>query len=248
MKITRTLLTAAALVTIANPANADLVSALGGQVVTDTDLNITWVANANLAATNTFGLATFVNLGTDAYGYESKIFPNGAMTWGGAQKWIGAMNAANYLGYSDWRLPTTSDTGAPGIQVSYNGTDGGYNNPATSELSHLFYTELGNKGIYSTTRIFQSDYGLVNTGPFTNFQANGYWSGTEYAPDAKNAWFFATRFGNQDISSKTNFMYALAVRSGNVAAPVPEPETYALLLAGLGLMGGIARRRKSGQA
>ncbi|GJI94559.1 hypothetical protein RugamoR57_12770 [Duganella caerulea] len=29
------------------------------------------------------------------------------------------------------------------------------------------------------------------------------------------------------------------------AAPVPEPETYAMLLAGLGLMGVVARRRKS---
>jgi hypothetical protein len=29
-------------------------------------------------------------------------------------------------------------------------------------------------------------------------------------------------------------------------APVPEPETYAMLLAGLGLMGVIARRRKAG--
>jgi len=26
--------------------------------------------------------------------------------------------------------------------------------------------------------------------------------------------------------------------------PVPEPETYAMLLAGLGLMGAVARRRK----
>ena len=29
------------------------------------------------------------------------------------------------------------------------------------------------------------------------------------------------------------------------AAPVPEPETYAMLLAGLALMGGIGRRRKN---
>jgi hypothetical protein len=31
-------------------------------------------------------------------------------------------------------------------------------------------------------------------------------------------------------------------------APVPEPETYAMLLFGLGLIGGIARRRKTNQA
>jgi hypothetical protein len=31
-------------------------------------------------------------------------------------------------------------------------------------------------------------------------------------------------------------------------APVPEPETYAMLLAGLGVMGAVVRRRKQKQA
>lgn len=34
----------------------------------------------------------------------------------------------------------------------------------------------------------------------------------------------------------------------NVVSAVPEPETYAMMLAGLGLMGAIARRRKAKQA
>ncbi|MCE9551092.1 MAG: DUF1566 domain-containing protein, partial [Betaproteobacteria bacterium] len=81
----------------ATTANATLVSALGGQVVNDTDLNITWLANANLADTQAFGV--------------SGINANGTMNWYTAKLWIAAMNTANYLGYKDWRLPTVTDTG-----------------------------------------------------------------------------------------------------------------------------------------
>jgi hypothetical protein len=35
----------------------------------------------------------------------------------------------------------------------------------------------------------------------------------------------------------------LTLATGLVAAPVPEPETYALLLSGLGVLGFVARRR-----
>jgi hypothetical protein len=38
--------------------------------------------------------------------------------------------------------------------------------------------------------------------------------------------------------------YAWPVRTGDVAAPIPEPETYAMMLAGLGLLGVMTRRRK----
>jgi hypothetical protein len=37
------------------------------------------------------------------------------------------------------------------------------------------------------------------------------------------------------------------IRVSAPVAAVPEPETYAMLLAGLGLMGAIARRRKAKQ-
>ena len=35
---------------------------------------------------------------------------------------------------------------------------------------------------------------------------------------------------------------------GAVAAPIPEPETYALLLAGLGMLGFMGRRRLNNRA
>ncbi len=40
--------------------------------------------------------------------------------------------------------------------------------------------------------------------------------------------------------------YGLGVGIG--VAPVPEPETYAMLLAGLGLMGMVVRRRRASRA
>src|ERR1700693_2381010 len=114
MKSTKTLLAAVALsagLLSATGANAALTSALSGQVVNDTDLNITWLADANYAKTN---------------GYDT----DGLMTWADAQSWITSLNTANYLGFNDWRLPTTSVT-----CFGYNCTG--------SEMGHLFYNELG---------------------------------------------------------------------------------------------------------
>ena len=58
--------------------------------------------------------------------------------------------------------------------------------------------------------------------------------------------FTMTGVGSQTISSIT-------FKSSNIAfevatAPIPEPETYALMLAGLGAVGFMARRRRAAQA
>jgi hypothetical protein len=48
--------------------------------------------------------------------------------------WIDAMNAANYLGHNNWRLPTSDRCG--------QGTLGAVN-CSGSEMGHLYYSELG---------------------------------------------------------------------------------------------------------
>lgn len=236
MKIKKTIFAATlgtALFT-ASSAYAALELRLDGQAVYDTDLNITWLQNPRFAALETFGVS-----GIDSYG---------RMSWDTSQNWIAAMNAAKYLGFSDWRLPTVVDVGTPGLSGSfYDGTgDVGYN-VTSSEMGHLYYSELGNLGLYSVSGLNpQPGWGLKNTGPFSNFTSNGYWSGMEYALDTNKVWYFSAGYGYQGAHLKSGNMPAWAVRSGDSLSPVPEPEAYVMLLAGLGLLGFTAKRRKLG--
>lgn len=55
------------------------------------------------------------------------------------------------------------------------------------------------------------------------------------------------------LGTQTITVYADQLKSSTnqdflVMAPVPEPETYAMLLAGLGIVGAVARRRRSAEA
>jgi hypothetical protein len=193
----------------------------------DTVLDITWLADANYAKTS---------------GYDT----DGFMTWAAANTWAAQLDIN---GYADWRLPTTTDTA--GCNFAFSGTDCGYNvDPTSSEMAHLYFTELGNQSFFTTTGAVSGAYTgganpnstLDNVGPFINFQSGDYWSGTEYAPNPSSAWHFSTDIGNQVVNDKAIILYALAVSPGDVAA-VPEAETYALMLAGLGLIGWRARRR-----
>ena len=150
---------------------------------------------------------------------------NGAMDWDNAVAWADGFSIG---GYDDWRLPTTLQPDAT-CGSQYAGQDYGYNCTG-SEMGHLWYVELGN--------IAGS---MTNAGNFQNLQDSALWSGTKYAPDPRHAWYFDTIDGNQQWGSG-NFFLALPVRPGDVPV-VPEPQTHALLLAGLGVLALLRRKR-----
>jgi hypothetical protein len=218
----------------------------GGGMIYDDVLKITWLQDANYAKTS----------GHDA---------DGRMSWANAKNW--ADNLV-YGGFSDWRLPTILDTGAPGCDFANSGTDCGYNvqtydsgtNTVYSELAYMYYVNLGLKASVNPDGTARSDWGIFGNGTcngtdcntfgqndvglIKNLQSGAYWSGTEFAPKSNDAWGFSTIFGTQSFDFKVIEVFAWAVRPGDVAR-VPVPGTLALLGLGLGLIGiGRARGRR----
>ena len=206
----------------------------GGGLLYDDVLDVTWLQDANYAETS---------------GYVT----DGRMTWNTAKTW-----AANlvYGGYDGWRLAANTPVGVDWNQTYSNAgsTDVGYNITSThNELSYMYYVNLGLKGYYNTSGVFQPNFGVFgngttsgqkDVGPVKNLQSYVYWSGAAAPSPAGYAWNFGTLDGYHGSSIQINDLYAWAVHPGDVAAPIPEPESYALLLVGLGLLGVIAQRRK----
>jgi hypothetical protein len=157
--------------------HADLVN-LGGGMIYSTDLNLTWLQDANYAQTSGYAPAQ----------------PNGLMTWDQASTWATTLV---YGGVTGWRLPTF-DPAHPGQCYS------SLESPSEiHEMMYLLRTELGNSYYVETDPDLHTGNICLsasphNYGPFINVETAGafqdydrYWSGTiEITEGSGSAWEF----------------------------------------------------------
>ena len=209
MKVLTSSLALCAVLTASGAAQAALLDR-GGGLIYDTDLNVTWLQDANYAITTGYN--------------QPQDVP---MTWSKSMIW--ASNLSYYdsvrkVTYTDWRLPNT-DESCSGF------------NCRSSELGHMFYSELGGVAEQSIATTHNANYDLFQNIQLASYLPNKVLSSVPYATLG-----FNFSYGYLDINYGSG--YAWAVRDGDVAA-VPVPA--AAWLMGSGILGlvGVARRKKT---
>lgn len=131
-----------------------------------------------------------------------------------------------------------TDDSASRVNVAYYGANLGSNNVPDVMAS------LPSGGLFGLTPSSVVTYGAPGT--------YGNISGTATFHPANNS-YMAVHFGGAEMlfhwtnNAPANFIITSDKLSNYRAftTPVPEPETYGMLLAGLGLVGFLARRRKA---
>jgi hypothetical protein len=192
------------------PTGNGLQPSADGRTVYDPVANVTWLADANLAKSQTFNAQCTGKDGVLC------INPGGSMSHTTALNWINAMNAANYLGQSSWQLPPIPDKD-PSCQ---NGGFGCTGDP----LGALFYNQLhlavGTPAVPTPP---------VKVGPFQNLQPYLYWTCQAAAgsqvlcgsdlPAPGFGWSFSFGNGFQGTDLQTNGLYVMVYYPGPTNGP-----------------------------
>lgn len=189
-------------------AAATLQLSADGLSVYDIANNVTWLADANLPAANRFGLPVCNGSST-----QSCINPSGSISYQAAAVWVQAMNAAGYLGRTDWQLPTTPNNDSGCGKTGPTGGNFGFGCSA-SAFGSLYYNALGLKAPNTAVLIPSS-----TTGPFSDFRPYLYWSQTS----AGQAGYSSFSFGNgfQGANTAPNFLYVLPMIQGKIPGTPP---------------------------
>jgi hypothetical protein len=195
----------------------------GGQTVYDPVSGVTWLANANIAATMSFGLPPCQNSITP----DVCINADGAMNFDSAIQFITNMNSYNgtgYLGQSSWQMPT--------IDPSCSGFNQGHTcTYTTNPMGTLFYYQFGlSRGMPAAPAP------NVGVGPFGFIRPYLYWTclaatiqeaceSAQPVPNQEWSFSFGNGFEGTDLVSgdllMSNDLYVTAYFVGN-GSPRPR--------------------------
>jgi hypothetical protein len=184
----------------------DLQPSADGQTVYDPVANVTWLANANLAAEMSFNVPGIV--------------ADGAMSRTTADAFIRAMNSDNrkgYLGQTRWQLPPTASD--PNCSMK----DGGYN-CSGSPMGELYYNHLLKLlGVKPGEPVVRAPD--IKIGSFHNLQPYLYWacagnasqtlcSGDPAAPGFEWSFSFGNGFQGTDVVGNSLYVMVYAPDGG----------------------------------
>jgi hypothetical protein len=131
-------------------------------------------------------------------------------------------------GVTGWRLPKVDTS----CDLFTTGT--------TSEFGHLFYSEFGGMPHSSILNNTDPDINL-----FHHLRPQIYWADTAHPTFTILAYTFSFGLDNNGVFRKNSRpIFAWAVHDGDVSlSPVPEPDMYAMMSAGLLTLLGFAGLR-----
>ncbi len=188
-------------------ASSPLLLSPDGATVYDTANNVNWLANSNLASTNRFGLPA-----CPAAGSQPCVNPSGSMSDQAAAAWVKAMNTANYLGHSNWQIPTT-----PPVDMTCSFSGGADNAFGWGCLASAFgslYNALGLSAPNTAVPVPN-----ITAGPFSNFQPGLYWSQTSVPQPVDQVGCcgtFSFNSGWQGSNITSNFLFLLPMIPGKI--------------------------------
>jgi hypothetical protein len=193
---------------VAVSAHVPLVPAADGQTVYDPNLKVTWLADANLASKQTFGV--------------TNINKSGSMNYAAAVLWVAAMNkldnGAGYLGHHNWQLPTAPGKDSSCARTGRNGESFGFH-CSGSALGSLYYGSLGLHEPGTAVRMPAN-----KIGPFSDFQPYLYWSGSPAADPKQGFVSFSFNSGFQGANVWRNYLYVLPLIKGKLPGTPPAAE------------------------
>ena len=171
-------------------------------------------ATGTLVADNAYALFTGNATGSDMR------YWGGGSDWGVAQTYTFNLNPGDYIyvGVTNWGGPR-------GFLGTFTTPIGVIATNTTDWVAKDSLNGIDLAGYYPPAEMFQS------TGWSSTYSSNQYAWGTSVG-NANAQWIWGA---NSD---------RILLRTASPVAAVPEPETYAMMLAGLGLLGVAARRRK----